>query len=260
MKKWFRRVFMTFLVVCLAFSTAYAKKADVSVMVESPAEAELGTSFSAALMYEGAEFGTVSVEISYDDKLLEYRSCSGGQAFADDGVVRISLDGGDGKVYLSCKVRFKAIGEGESFLTVTTASLADSEGKALSAQTESVKIDVVEAAAAASTDGAGGAGESADADGANSTDGSEGADGSTDVASDGADGSADAGGLSGILSKIRKIENVYAVQVVKEASLRVVDGFAEMFRQFSVTEFLLFSMCMTVILLLLILLAAEKRR
>lgn len=249
MKKWFRRVFMTFLVVCLAFSTAYAKKADVSVMVESPAEAELGTSFSAALMYEGAEFGTASVEISYDDKLLEYRSCSGGQAFADDGVVRISLDGGDGKVYLSCKVRFKAIGEGESFLTVTTASLADSEGKALRAQTESVKIDVVEAAAAASTDGAGGTDESADADGVVSTDGA-----------DGAGGSDDAGLLSGILSKISKIENVYAVQVVKEASLRVVDGFAEMFRQFSVTEFLLFSMCMTVILLLLILLAAEKRR
>lgn len=244
MKKWFRRVFMTILVVCLAFSTAYAKKADVSVMVESPAEAELGTSFSAALMYEGAEFGTASVEISYNDKLLEYRSCSGGQAFADDGVVHISLDGGDGKVYLSCKVRFKAIGEGESFLTVTTASLADSEGRALSAQTESVKIDVVEA----------------DADGAASTDGAEGADGSADVASDDADGSADAGGLSGILSKISKIENVYAVQVVKEAALRVVDGFAEMFRQFSVTEFLLFSMCMTVILLLLILLAAEKRR
>lgn len=240
---------MTFLVVCLAFSTAYAKKADVSVMVESPAEAELGTSFSAALMYEGAEFGTASVEISYDDKLLEYRSCSGGQAFADDGVVRISLDGGDGKVYLSCKVRFKAIGEGESFLTVTTASLADSEGKALSAQTESVKIDVVEAAATASSDGAGGTDESADADGAVSTDGTE-----------GAGGSDDAGLLSGILSKISKIENVYAVQVVKEASLRVVDGFAEMFRQFSVTEFLLFSMCMTVILLLLILLAAEKRR
>lgn len=254
MKKWFRRVFMTFLVVCLAFSTAYAKKTDVSVMVESPAEAELGTSFSAALMYEGAEFGTASVEISYDDKLLEYRSCSGGQAFADDGVVRISLDGGDGKVYLSCKVRFKAIGEGESFLTVTTASLADSEGKALSAQTESVKIDVVEAAANASSDGAGGTDESADADGA------EGADGNADVASDGAGGSDDAGLLSGILSKISKIENVYAVQVVKEASLRVVDGFAEMFRQFSVTEFLLFSMCMTVILLLLILLAAEKRR
>ncbi len=237
MKKWFQRVFTTFLVVCLAFSTAYAKKADVSVMVESPAEAELGTSFSAALMYEGAEFGTASVEISFDDKLLEYRSCSGGQAFADDGVVRISLDGGDGKVYLSCKVRFKAIGEGESFLTVTTASLTDSDGNALSAQTDSVKIRVVESSVADSADG------TASANGEASTDGETNAD--------------DAGGLAGIISKA---EDIYAVQVVKEASLRVVDGFAEMFRQFSVTEFLLFSMCMTVILLLLVLLAAEKRR
>lgn len=246
MKKWFRRVFTTFLVVCLAFSTAYAKKADVSVMVESPAEAELGTSFSAALMYEGAEFGTASVEISYDDKLLEYRSCSGGQAFADDGVVRISLDGGDGKVYLSCKVRFKAIGEGESFLTVTTASIADSDGKALSAQTDSVKVCVVEASEAAGTDGA---------------DSADGLDSAADAANaDGSDGETSADDAGGLASIFNKSEDVYAVQVVKEASLRVVDGFAEMFRQFSVTEFLLFSMCMTVILLLLILLAAEKRR
>lgn len=255
MKKWFRRVSTTFLVVCLAFSTAYAKKADVSVMVESPAEAELGTSFSAALMYEGAEFGTASVEINYDDELLEYRSCSGGQAFADDGVVHISLDGGGGKVYLSCKVRFKAVGEGESFLTVTTASLTDSDGKNLSAQTDSVKVRVVEASAAADVDGSDG---TASSDGVTSAGGESNADGSGGAtSSDGAASADDAGGLAGILSKA---EDVYAVQAVKEASLRVVDGFAEMFRQFSVTEFLLFSMCMTVILLLLILLAAEKRR
>ncbi len=217
----------------LLCTTAYG--AEAAVILDCPEQAAPETSFSASLVYEGATFGTASVDVSYDPDILEFRSCSGGEGFAEDGTAKVSLSGADGKVYLSCKLRFKALAEGETFITVTTSSLQDVDGNELVAETRSVKVLITPDAADESDSSMGG----------------------TDASDDGETGT-DVSGEDG--AEAAEEDEIYILRIAKKAAFRVLDGFAELFCQLSITEFLLFSMCVTVILLLLVLLAAEKRR
>lgn len=224
-----KRRFSVLAAVLILFAgllTVTAYGAEAAVVLDCPEQVVPESSFSAALTYEGAAFGSASVEVSYDPELLEFRSCSGGEGFAEDGIVRITLTGTEGKVYLSCKIRFKALAEGDSFITATTSAIQDAEGNELAAETRSVKVCITEAAAELYDKTAGNAvsGENADTE-----------------------------------ENVEE-EDIYILRAVKDAALRVTDGFAALLNQLSVTEFILFSMCLTLILLLLILLAVERRR
>ena len=225
-----RFLFLLAAVVLLAgmfVTSAYGAEADV--LLDCPEQVAPGSSFSAALLYEGDTFTAANVEVTYDPEILEFRSCNGGEGFAEDGSAKITLNGADGKVYLSCKLRFKALKEGESFLTVSTVSLQNVNEEELIAQTRSVKVLVTAEAEESAADSAEDEGET----------GEERGDGSDDEG----DG-----------------EEIYILTVLKTAADRVFTGFTELVTQFSVTEFLLFSLCITVILLLLVLLAVDKRR
>lgn len=211
----------------LFVTSAYGAEADV--LLDCPEQVAPGSSFSAALFYEGDTFTTANVEVTYDPEILEFRSCNGGEGFAEDGVAKITLSGADGKVYLSCKLRFKALKEGESFLTVSTVSLQNVNEEELIAETRSVKVLVTPEAAESAADSAEDEGDS----GEEKTDASD---------NEGEE------------------EEIYILRVLKTAADRVYTGLMDLVTQFSVTEFLLFSMCITVILLLLVLLAVEKRR
>ena len=112
---------------------------------------------------------------------------------------------------------------------MSTVSLQNVNEEELIAQTRSVKVLVTAEAEESAADSAEDEGETGEEKG------------------DGSDDEGDG-------------EEIYILTVLKTAADRVFTGFTELVTQFSVTEFLLFSLCITVILLLLVLLAVEKRR
>lgn len=219
-----RLLFLTATLLLISLFSATAYGAEAAVFLECPEQAAPDTSFSAALLYEGDTFLSASVDVDYDPEILEFRSCSGGEGFAEDGKVRITLDGGSGKVYLSCKIRFKALKEGESFITVTTSRLLNTAEEELIAETCSAKVVITQDAA----------------------EGTEEADSEADADSTGSHEEEETG------------EEIYILRVMKEGLKRTADGFRQLICQFTVTEFLFFGLCVTMILLLAVLLAAEK--
>lgn len=143
-----KRRFLFLLAVCVLLAgsfTTTAYGAEASVTLKSVEQIQEGDSFAAGLVYEGEDLVSATVEVTYDEEILEYRSCSGGEGFAEGGLVRISLYDGEGTDTLTCKIRFRGIAEGESFVTVTTAALRDSEDHEIIAETQSVKVTVTEA-------------------------------------------------------------------------------------------------------------------
>ena len=223
------------LLMTMLTTTAYGAEAAVAFSCDEVIGA--GQSFSAALEYGGATFGTAAVEVTYDPDVLEFRSCSGGEGFeAEEGLAKISLNGGDGREYLSCKIRFHAVSEGESFITVTASSLYALDGTELVAETRSVKVKVL-----------------SEEEIMESADDSESIDDSP-VDSEGAekeDSSAE-GGLLGLWAWVKAgIEDGSFAESAAESLNHFMEGL-------SITEFLVLCLCVTVILLLLVLLAAEK--
>ena len=236
MKKWMMRVWMLAVVLLASgifCTTAYGDEISVTLICEE--QVASGSSFSAALEYGGASFGAADVEISYDPDVLEFRSCSGGEGFAaEEGLACIRLSGGDGKNYLSCKIRFRALREGESFITVTTADLVSPDGSSLAAETRSVKVTVTAEAAEA-------AGSDVKAEpSAPENDKNE------EVMPE--------GGLLGFCAWVKAgIEDGSFARQAEDGVKYFMEGLSAM-------EFLVLSLCVSLILLLLILLAAEKRR
>lgn len=222
------------MLMCMLMTTAYGAEAAVAFSCDEMIGA--GQSFSAALEYRGATFGTASVEVAFDPEILEFRSCSGGEGFeAEEGLVRISLNGGEGREYLSCKIRFRGLSEGESFITVTAGSLYALDGTELVAETRSVKVKVLSEE------------EVMEAGGSD-------AESSEMISSDGAEEAAPApeGGLLGLWSWLKAgVEDGSFAEAAEDSLHSFMDGL-------SITEFLVLCLCVTVILLLLVLLAAEK--
>ena len=130
-------------------------------------------------------------------------------------MVRISLYEQDGADSFVCKIRFRGLAEGESFITVTTASLKTAENEDVTAQTRSVKVKVVPAeekpAQEESAEEQPAEPETAEGDGAEEQDGD-----------------------------------------AMESSLQ------NFLKGLSAVEFLVYCLCLTVILLLLVLLGAER--
>jgi len=142
-----KRRFLFLLAVCVLLAgsfTTTAYGAEASVTLKSVEQIQEGDSFAAGLVYEGEDLVSATVEVTYDEEILEYRSCSGGEGFAEDGIVRISLYDVEGTDTFTCKIRFQGIAEGESFVTVTTAALRDVDGADVTAETRSVKVTVTE--------------------------------------------------------------------------------------------------------------------
>lgn len=217
-------------------TTAYAE--DISATLLCEEEAEAGSSFSAALEYRGDSLGSASIEVNYDPQILEFRSCSGGEGFAaEDGLVRIQLSAEGDRAYLSCKIRFHALAEGESFITVTASSLTNEAGEKLVAETRSVKVTVVP--------------DAVEASGGDAVQEPETPDASVESSSD---REVPDGGLLGLYAWVKEGIESGSFAAEAEESLR---GFME---GLSVMEFLVLSLCVCLILLLLVLLAAEKRK
>lgn len=236
MKKRFLSMLASVLILtALIPTTAYGAEAAVAFSCDEIIGA--GQSFSAALEYGGATFGTAVLEVSYDPAILKFRSCSGGEGFAPEaGLAKITLSGGDGREYLSCKIRFHALSEGESFITVTASSISDLEGTALVAETRSVKVQVLSEEAMMEVGG-------------NDVTGEE--EPSSDSEA-GLDETSAQGGLMGFWAWLKA--GISDGSIAKSA----VDGINNFMEGLSSTEFLVLSLCVTTILMLLILLAAEK--
>lgn len=215
-KKILQRLPAVLLAVLLLTTTAYG--AEAAVTVRCTEEIAAGESFAVGLAYEspGLSLDTASVEVSYDEKVLEFRSCSGGEGFAENGLVRIRLHEEEGADSLVCKIRFRGLTEGESFITVTTSSLKAADGTEVTAQTRSVKVKVTEAMAEPEYDG----GEPEPEAGVQDDETTAEPEGNTDAQ-----------------------RETYSLQTF-------LDGL-------SAVEFLLYCICMTLILLLLVLLAAK---
>ncbi len=224
------------LMMAMLTTTAYGAEAAVAFSCDEVIGA--GQSFSAALEYGGAAFGTAAVEVTYDPAVLEFRSCSGGEGFeAEDGLAKISLSGGDGREYLSCKIRFHAVSEGESFITVAASSLYALDGTELVAETRSVKVKVLSEEEVM---------EFAD-DSESIEDSSVNPEDSEDE-----DGSSPESGLLGLWAWVKGgVEDGSFAASAGESLQHFMEGL-------SITEFLVLCLCVTVILLLLVLLAAEK--
>lgn len=107
------------------------------------------------LTYSGDQFGTAVAIVNYDDVVLEYKSCSGGEAYGGEGTVRVNLDGGTGSSQLSCKLKFAAKSVGDAFVTATTSNLCNLDMETLQAATRSVKVSVQESSTAPAADGNG---------------------------------------------------------------------------------------------------------
>ena len=244
MKKWISKIWML-AALLLAFgtfsTTAYGEEISVSLLCDEQVAAE--SSFSASLEYAGASFGSATTEVTYDPQVLEFRSCSGGDGFeAEEGLARISLSGGDGKAYLSCKIRFRALSEGESFITVTTADLTAADGTQLVAETRSVKVTVSAEVLEVSGENVMQE-ESGDAEGDSEGSSEE---NSEEVQHE--------GGLLGFFD--------WAKAGIEDGSFaaQAADGLHQFMEDLSIMEFLVLSLCVSLILLLMILLAAEKRK
>ena len=221
--------------------TATAYGTEASVFLECIEETAKGTSFSAALEYRGATFSGAVIEVTYDPEVLEFRSCSGGEGYSlEAGLAKIQLDGGDGREYLSCKIRFHGAAAGESFITVTASDMVNTDGQKLVAETRSVKVKVLSEEEMLQR------AEELEAETQDSADKTEQEDVSADHSAD--------GGLLGLLYQVKEgfSDGTYLNAVA--------DGYQNFMAGLSTMEFLVLSLCISIILLLLVLLAARRKR
>ena len=221
--------------------TATAYGTEASVFLECIEETAVETSFSAALEYRGATFRSATIEVTYDPDVLEFRSCSGGEGYSPEaGTARIQLDGGDGREYLSCKIRFHGAAAGESFITVTASDIVNTDGEELVAETRSVKVKVLSEEEMLLK------AEELEAE-------SDGAEGAAELENVSADNSAE-GGLLGLFNQVKA--GVSDGRYLKAA----IDGYQNFMAGLSTVEFLVLSLCISIILLLLVLMAAGRKR
>ena len=125
-------------------TTAYGAEAAVTLKSVESIAAEESFSVGADFYSPSVLLRSATLEVSYDDEILQFRNCSGGEGFAEDGVVRISLYDVEGTGNFVCKIRFRALSPGDSFITVTTADLKDINGEDVTAETRAVKVTVTE--------------------------------------------------------------------------------------------------------------------
>lgn len=145
-------IFTLCLMTLMLFADAAYAAGEVSAILEGGGEVPAKETFSVVLTYEGENLREIISEISYDADLLEFRSCSGGEAFEKEaGLLQIQMtaeEEDESPTVFTSKLRFRGLSTGEGFVTATASRITADDGSELTAQTRSVKILVTEEAAA----------------------------------------------------------------------------------------------------------------
>ncbi|MGN0715559.1 MAG: hypothetical protein ACI4LN_07025 [Anaerovoracaceae bacterium] len=132
----------------MLFSDAAYAAGEVGAKLEGGGEVPAEETFSVVLTYEGENLREIISEISYDADLLEFRSCSGGEAFEKEkGILQIQMtaeEEDESPAVFTAKLRFCGLTQGEGFVTAAASRITADDGSELTAQTRSVKIIVTE--------------------------------------------------------------------------------------------------------------------
>lgn len=141
-------IFSFFLMMLMLFSDAAYAAGEVGAKLEGGGEVPAEETFSVVLTYEGENLREIISEITYDADLLEFRSCSGGEAFEKEaGRLQIQMtaeEEEESPTVCTAKLRFRGITQGEGFVTAEASRITADDGSELTAQTRSVKIIVTE--------------------------------------------------------------------------------------------------------------------
>ena len=143
-------IYFVCLMTLMLFADAAYAAGEVSAKLEGGGEVPAEETFSVVLTYEGENLREIISEITYDADLLEFRSCSGGEAFEKEaGILQLQMTAEeDNEAVCTAKLRFRGITPGEGFVTAAASRITAEDGRELTAQTRSVKIIVTEEAAA----------------------------------------------------------------------------------------------------------------
>ena len=143
-------VCLTTLMTLMLFSDAAYAAGEVGAKLEGGGEVPAEETFSVVLTYEGENLREIISEITYDADLLEFRSCSGGEAFEKEaGLLQIQMtaeEEEEGQTVCIAKLRFRGITQGEGFVTASASRITADDESELATQTRSVKIIVTEEA------------------------------------------------------------------------------------------------------------------
>lgn len=145
-------IYFVCLMTLMLFADAAYAAGEVSAKLEGGGEVPAEETFSVVLTYEGENLREIISEITYDADLLEFRSCSGGEAFEKEaGILQLQMtadEEDESTTVFTAKLRFRGITPGEGFVTAAASRITAEDGRELTAQTRSVKIIVTEEAAA----------------------------------------------------------------------------------------------------------------
>lgn len=152
MRSALRNISAVILSVCLMTLMLFADAAyaaeEVGAKLEGGGEVTAEETFSVVLTYEGENLREIISEIEYDDSMLEFRSCSGGEAFRKKaGILQIQMtaeEADESTTVFTAKLRFRGITPGEGFVTAAASRITAEDGSELTAQTRSVKVIVTE--------------------------------------------------------------------------------------------------------------------
>ena len=139
-------IYFVCLMTLMLFADAAYAAGEVSAKLEGGGEVPAEETFSVVLTYEGENLREIISEITYDADLLEFRSCSGGEAFEKEaGILQLQMTADeDNEAVCTAKLRFRGITPGEGFVTAAASRITADDGSELTAQTRSVKIVVTE--------------------------------------------------------------------------------------------------------------------
>ena len=141
-------IYFVCLMTLMLFADAAYAAGEVSAKLEGGGEAPAEETFSVVLTYEGENLREIISEITYDADLLEFRSCSGGEAFEKEaGILQLQMtadEEDESTTVFTAKLRFRGITPGEGFVTAAASRITADDGSELTAQTRSVKIVVTE--------------------------------------------------------------------------------------------------------------------
>ncbi|MGN1414296.1 MAG: hypothetical protein ACI4WY_08645 [Anaerovoracaceae bacterium] len=150
MRSALRNISAVILSVCLMtlmlFADAAYAAGEIGAKLEGGGEVPVEETFSVVLTYEGENLREIIAEIEYDDSLLDFRSCSGGEAFRKKvGMLQIQMTAEEeNQAVCTAKLRFRGRTPGEGFVTAAASRITADDGSELTAQTRSVKIIVTE--------------------------------------------------------------------------------------------------------------------
>lgn len=135
-------IIIVLLTAIFMISGETAEAATASMSLAGGGTVEKGSNVSITLKYSGATFGSATASVSYDSSVLEFVSCSGGEAGGGGGNVKVTMANGTGTKALSATLTFKALKAGTSNITATTSDIYNIDLEELSAGSRSTSVTV----------------------------------------------------------------------------------------------------------------------